>query len=447
MNTILYAYNVDNLSEKISYETLRKEEEIETSDRRIKEKYICGQCEAPVFIKRGLRKTPHFAHHKGYNANCSWFTNKTRSKGFISSVIHNGLQKGVLHQKLQNEFATALEKSGLTVSPPDSYFKLREDITHGRYPDIKADCPNGITLVFEIQIRPIQVPDIIERTNYYDVEGVELIWVLNEVDLGYLRSFQWDIIAANDSCIFSTDKSTRELTTNKNSLYLHANYPVCRLTQQCRSEITWSRKLICLSPQIKIDEVLLERRKSKVIFENYRKFHLSHVDTNISYPHSIAKVGVNTKTQDKLKLFLNKLRDFKSNKNYAEYYKSIPRMLERLTEITGRNIDTYYNSEEAEKLVSLFNVSASLTSEEIIGFKFSNKKQVLNYILDNEKFHVYLPVFLPSILLMQEFPKNFDNKLSAALIYDNEDPKLTASTFWLLTFLFPKLKKCMPYEE
>ena len=228
-------------SQKISATDLQKMPDVFTSIKRLGSILVCQECEGEVIARRGPG-VKHFAHRAGQGENCKWVTGKTRTKGHVSANIHNGKQKGSLHQVIQEEFYDVLGRAGYQVHKPDAYFKLYEQPKFGRYPDIRVTC-NNIDIVFEFQIRAIQVPDIKERTDYYKHPEVKMHWVLHDVDMNNLKSFEWDVVAAQGGVVLSVDDETREITKNSNKLTLRVSYLDFDVAKNGSVILVWKSKL------------------------------------------------------------------------------------------------------------------------------------------------------------------------------------------------------------
>lgn len=116
--------------------------------------YYCPDCSAPVFLKKGSYKLPHFAHHSSCTSN-SLSPKETQQhlagKQFLYDVLSTYFQK--VH--LEYYFPS---------------IKQRADVCLGE----------GVSLVIEYQCSPISSSEVTSRSEGYRQCGYEVRWLLDQ---------------------------------------------------------------------------------------------------------------------------------------------------------------------------------------------------------------------------------------------------------------------------
>ena len=302
--------------------------ELSISKLRVDGNLVCGNCEKKVHPNRNGRT--HFEHNAGSNKYCEWHTNYLRNPNRVSAQIHHGVQKGPVHEAIQQEFYNFLKVDDLVkrVPPPDSYFKV-DDKKHGRFPDINVFLKSGKQIAFEIQIKPIQVPDIIARHNYYMSKKTDICWVFSELDPNKTRSFQNDIIAIQNYVAYSVDRETREVSIEKQQLFIRALYPQYRYERNGKLKLYYSQQVITFHELIMSTDHENMKARAFSSIDNYNKFkiHSQNVLLNFYQPKIILKKDRISKFitywSDEIMKTLPKEWEIEDSLKYKQFLKSI----------------------------------------------------------------------------------------------------------------------------
>ncbi|ARJ51425.1 competence protein CoiA [Staphylococcus lutrae] len=150
-------------------------EQIFASHANKKERYYCPVCKAPLILKTGIRKAPHFAHFHHGQAH-------VHHKG--ESIQHRQC-KSMLYQKLQ------------TI---DSHVKLEPYLSEvAQIPDIIFK-----KWAIEIQFSPIGIRKLRERTRGLRDAGYQVIWLTSQPRQ---RNGQYCLSQLQQQCIIPSHRT------------------------------------------------------------------------------------------------------------------------------------------------------------------------------------------------------------------------------------------------
>lgn len=171
----------------------------------------CLMCGGGVFIRskafKGLR-LPMFAHFKGADVCCPWFTGDTITPDAARADQYQGRQESVAHRLLCNQIAALAERDPTCTSVRIDRYLPPVENEHGRYPDVLATF-GGRQVAFEVQLSNTFQTEISDRCRHYDREGIPLIWVLLGAEVGsrgLSQSFR-DVILRHRGNAFVLDQA------------------------------------------------------------------------------------------------------------------------------------------------------------------------------------------------------------------------------------------------
>lgn len=118
--------------------------------------FICQLCEADMFLKAGMIKTPHFAHKSACD---------TDYKTAPESPEHREAKKG-LAEYLRNNYALFNPQIELELPIPEIK----------RVIDVAAIFPSGQIEAHEVQLSKISLESLNERTSDYTSRGIQVVW-------------------------------------------------------------------------------------------------------------------------------------------------------------------------------------------------------------------------------------------------------------------------------
>jgi competence protein CoiA len=136
-----------------------------------KEGLVCPECGWPLYIKAGSIVIPHFCHMPNAPENCTAWKNESLEHDYGKLWVRDCLRR---------EYAG---KDGV-------FIVLEKWISeiHQRA-DILVTYPFGWQMAHEIQLSPISLDEIKERTHGYESAGIDVIWWLTEKSKRYVE--QW----------------------------------------------------------------------------------------------------------------------------------------------------------------------------------------------------------------------------------------------------------------
>ena len=185
----------------------------------------CLRCGGAVFIKaRAFRqkRLPYFAHFKGADAACPWFTGDTQDPDSLKAGQYHGHQESPAHRLICEQIAQLAEQDpSCTLVAVDTYLAPTAG-GHGRYPDVLVTYADGRKVAFEIQLSNTFQTEIADRSLHYRREGVGLIWVLlgHELQSGDLPQSFRDVILRHRDNAFVLDQAAIEASLAARRLML-----------------------------------------------------------------------------------------------------------------------------------------------------------------------------------------------------------------------------------
>ena len=185
----------------------------------------CLRCGGAVFIKaRAFRsqRLPYFAHFKGADTTCPWFTGDTQDPDSLKAGQYHGRQESPAHRLICEQIAALAEQDpSCSRVAVDTYLAPTAE-GHGRYPDVLVTYEDGRAVAFEIQLSNTFQTEISDRSLHYRREGVGLIWVLlgHELRSGDLPQSFRDVILRHRDNAFVLDQAAVEASLRNQRLML-----------------------------------------------------------------------------------------------------------------------------------------------------------------------------------------------------------------------------------
>lgn len=188
----------------------------------------CGECFSPVYIRTAMLggiKRPLFAHFKGGDETCPWFTGKTMTPDAARASQYRGQQESETHRLMCDLIAELAVADPRTVEVKvDSYLSPTAN-DHGRYPDVFVHWMGMAPMAIELQLSRTFQTEIAERSRHYAREGLPLIWVLEGVDLdGEIPQAFRDVLSRHRLNAFFIDEAAVTASREQKTLVLS-----CRL--------------------------------------------------------------------------------------------------------------------------------------------------------------------------------------------------------------------------
>ena len=204
-------------------------------------RYVCECCGHAVYAPRAPSTgRPMWRHHRGAPANCPWWTGNTNTPNSVSAAQFDGIQESPLHARLKNLLGALLAADPRT--QPGSVVIDKYLITEDgrRRPDVMATYM-GTKTVFEVQLSTTQIPIILGREDFYENEGMRLVWLTWNFEpppsAGRLKSSFEDIYYSHGKCLFSLDEATVRQSEASGALTVRS----------FRNEKGWTSELVQLA--------------------------------------------------------------------------------------------------------------------------------------------------------------------------------------------------------
>lgn len=200
----------------------------------------CGLCGKPVkSVKESIdHRRAHFRHLFESDANaCPWSTGETLDEETVRKRKYRGATESEEHQRLKHRIADLLRRQygddRVTVEG-----RIVGNDEGWRQPDVFLRMPDGRGVAIELQLSTTFLSVIVERTRFYQRNGLYLLWVLrapNDKNWG-LRTAEWDIYYLNrETAYFLTDGADRR-SEAEDRLFLEAMSEIWEEDRMIRRE-------------------------------------------------------------------------------------------------------------------------------------------------------------------------------------------------------------------
>lgn len=214
----------------------------------------CLECKQQLNISGSKKDNLHFKHYPNADS-CILKDSKfsTEELQVLSKIYRS--KESSRHKFLKQAIGEKLTKLSnvKNVFIDDRFIK---DDREKRKPDVY--CENGATkIVFEIQLSDLSLRYIIDRHEFYQRNGISLIWILDDFNINGQKQMERDIKYLTEyQNFFALDESSE-------AFRLKCTYKYVHLTEQNQVRTKWVTKSIAFS-QLKFDE-----RTKQAYFYNY----------------------------------------------------------------------------------------------------------------------------------------------------------------------------------
>ena len=165
---------------------------------------------------------PCFKHFGGEGKDCPWHTGEPLSPDDWRRLQYGGAQESDLHKELcQTMYDLIRADTRCTKAMCDEYLPAN---TTGqrRKPDTYAELTGLRPMALELQLSNTNQPEIVERTAFYNQEGMGLVWVFHgvEPDKETLSSSLNDVVNNQRNNAFVLDLDARLASLAEQTLVL-----------------------------------------------------------------------------------------------------------------------------------------------------------------------------------------------------------------------------------
>lgn len=181
---------------------------------------FCAACGGRVFI-RVSHGRPLFAHYKGADLSCPWYTGENMRPNDARAAQYRGQQESEMHRRMCNLIAelAALDErfEGAKV---DKYLAPTENRT-GRYPDVLVKWRGFKRLAVEYQQSHTFQTEVSQRCIHYDREGIPLLWVLSSFNPEKVPQAVSDVVLRHRGNAFVLDQRAIAESREQGTLVLN----------------------------------------------------------------------------------------------------------------------------------------------------------------------------------------------------------------------------------
>lgn len=232
----------------LEYTELRKEQTngLQQDATRFK----CPMCNCSIYVRSSKNGLRHFAHPKGKGENCPWRSESGDDLREIDSTRFANKQESRAHKQLKNLLVEILKTDAAYREV--SIEKVISKNGFWRKPDVCCINQHGEVIAFDIQLSTTHMRYIVERENFYKVNGIRYVWIAGSDETTLERQAFKDIYMSNDGQILSINGICSQQAKDNNiahfclfSLrpYFNGNSISCRWEKAIinREQINWGR--------------------------------------------------------------------------------------------------------------------------------------------------------------------------------------------------------------
>ncbi|ODT06538.1 MAG: hypothetical protein ABS35_45815 [Kaistia sp. SCN 65-12] len=171
----------------------------------------CPACPGHLYPKLSPKQRTYWSHIAA--GDCPLAEGRALSKHQLDALLYEGRQEGPAHEALVAAIASMAQSDPSVKS--DSVLVGRYLATgmpgwHGRYPDVRFRSDAG-QLALEVQLSPISLHRLAERSIFYRDNDHTLVWVTRAFDPdAYKQTWLWDVWAAQETMVYSIDDQVLE---------------------------------------------------------------------------------------------------------------------------------------------------------------------------------------------------------------------------------------------
>lgn len=167
----------------------------------------CGDCKSPVYARESTSGRRHCYHFGTDIKDCQWASANARNVRSIDAEKFHGNQESERHKALKAMICenVALDPGAASSDIIQERYTKGIDGTGYTFPDVFVASWCGGPAVFEIQLATTQLPNIVRREDFYETNGIRLIWVIGSSERQLERRAFRDIYLRNDGQILGLD--------------------------------------------------------------------------------------------------------------------------------------------------------------------------------------------------------------------------------------------------
>jgi len=252
--------------------------------RRIQKKeisYRCIMCNNSLSLKCGPILIPHFSHAKNTAKYCPLKT-KEDTDFFNRAIKYDGAKESKMHLEIKNHVFSMISKNSKfkdTLKEKNLNSELLKSMLGRkkfRRPDVRSTfASNDKKIAFEIQLQTMSLKDVVDREDFYNCEGVYLMYFFDRTNLRVSENNIFFGENANENA-YIIDSETMELSIQKSILCFKCEYKKPYLTEDFRIvEDEYVTELV------NIDDITFEKDGRMYFFDvSRRRKTLEHIKNN-----------------------------------------------------------------------------------------------------------------------------------------------------------------------
>lgn len=169
---------------------------------------LCGDCKSPVYARESTSHRRHCYHFGTDVKGCQWASANARHARSIDAEKFHGNQEGERHKNLKAMICEnlTLDPSAASSDIVQERYTKGADGTGYTFPDVFVASWRGGPAVFEIQLATTQLPNIVRREDFYEINGIRLVWIIGNSEKQLERRAFKDIYLRNDGQILGLDE-------------------------------------------------------------------------------------------------------------------------------------------------------------------------------------------------------------------------------------------------
>ncbi|MDH4992230.1 DUF6035 family protein [Aquamicrobium lusatiense] len=167
----------------------------------------CGDCRSPVYARESTNGRRHCYHFGTEVKDCLWASANARNARSIDAEKFHGNQESERHKNLKAMICEnlALDPDAAEAGIVQERYTKGTDGTGYAFPDVFAVNWQGDPAAFEIQLATTQLPNIVRREDFYEANGIRLVWIIGSSERQLERRAFKDIYLRNDGQILGLD--------------------------------------------------------------------------------------------------------------------------------------------------------------------------------------------------------------------------------------------------
>lgn len=351
---------------------------------------VCLYCKQPVALtgrRARVKSSKHYFFTHLYRSNdCIVKTMHRLTEEEVRRIKYNGTKESELHIKLKNKIGSHLKQQlGNPNVAIDRVYKNISISKEWRKPDVLANYGER-KLAFELQLTTTFLSVIVDRSLFYQKQGIHLIWVFAEflIDTDLQRFTEKDVYYNNNFNVYVFDDEAQKVSQEKGRLILRCYYKEFYI-EQFKVKSRWNSSLIEL-------EDLNFNDKDKTLF---------HYDSDASLEQANKNLG-------------DLIRQAEIDRRNALIKQQIARPLEHIRNLY--RTDQYHH--ELDELIQNMNAEQTNALNEQLKFNSTNAHLIKLRFLKCQRSNFLH--FLFNLTSIKVNTSNFDGVLTALMNVDND---------------------------